>query len=397
MASFTPVVLKRKANGEWKVYVRITHRRRSSYAETGLTATDSDVRRGKLVGSFVLDRANEIVREMRRRVNDYGPAVLDMDVEGVRAVAERVDTFDRDFMSFCRRHVEELERDGRTGTAKVHGGAVSSLSRYMGRPSLYYDDMTPEFLRGYREHLRETVGANTAVRYMSTLGTIFRKAKEELNSGGEERVKGDPFRYVKAGRIGQTRKKALTLEDIILIRDADFLTPMVERSRDLFMLSFYLVGMNAADIYELEKPEDGHVVYRRRKTRGRRKDEALMRLAVPDEVWPIMEKYADRYGERAFDFYNQYKDVYRFSGSVGHCIKILGEAVGIPDLTFYAARHSWATIAANVCGVDIYTVEKALCHSPSGLAMTEIYIKPDFTKVDNANRLVLDALEEAAL
>lgn len=398
MASFKAVVLNRKASGEWKVYVRITHRRRTVHVPTGLTAVDGEVRRGELVGSEVLDRANDLIREMRGRVNAYGPAVMDMDVEAVRAVAERRDDYDRDFFGFCRSHLRQLEEDGREGTRIVHESAVKSLSTYLGRDVLYYDDMTAELMRGYKNHLKRTWAPLTAVRYFATIGTIFRRAKREINGERSDGpIKVDPFKVVKPDRAPQTRKRALSVEDILRIRDAKGLTEAVCRARDLFMLSFYLVGMNGADLFEMAPPKDGYITYNRRKTRTRRSDGALMRLKVPDEAWPILDKYKDKTGKRALKFHTTHADNYGFSGHLAHGIKALGEKIGIDGLTFYAARHTWATLAANVCGVDIYTVEKALCHSPSGLAVTEVYIKPDFSKVDNANRLVLDLLTEAEL
>lgn len=122
-----------------------------------------------------------------------------------------------------------------------------------------------------------------------------------------------------------------------------------------------------------------------------------MRLLVQDEAKPLLAKYADRHGELVLDFHNRYLDPKFFKNWLGRNVRELGEELGIRGLTYYAARHTWATWAANDCGIDIYTVEKALCHKPSGLGVTETYIKPDYRRTDNANRLVLDRLEEEGL
>lgn len=398
MASFKPVVLRRKKNGEWKVYIRVTHNRKTVHIDTGLTAVDGEVRRGVLVGSMVLDQANEAAKAMRERVNAYGSAVIDMDIEDVKAVATRRDEFDRNFFSYCGEHLNRLGSDGRDGTRKSHKTAIQSLRAFVGKDMLYYSDMTVTLMIHYKAYLKNTYGAITSSTYLGIIAMIFRKARAEINGGSVgSLITNDPFEVVKPDKPTATKKRALDPSDIIKVRDAEDTSYAVNRSRDLFMLSFYLVGINAADLYELEKPVDGYITYNRRKTRRRRTDGAMMRLKVPDEALPILEKYADRYGERALDFYNQFGSCYAFSSAVAHGFRRLSKVTGIPDLTFYAARHSWATLAANVCGVDFYTVEKALCHSTAGGAVTETYIRPDYSRIDNANRLVLDVIEEAGL
>ena len=61
---------------------------------------------------------------------------------------------------------------------------------------------------------------------------------------------------------------------------------------------------------------------------------------------------------------------------------------GIDKLTTYYARHSWATIARNECGVDRDTVNEALNHA-SRDKVTDIYIARDWRRVWEANRKVL--------
>lgn len=61
----------------------------------------------------------------------------------------------------------------------------------------------------------------------------------------------------------------------------------------------------------------------------------------------------------------------------------------IEGLTFYAARHSWATIARNDCGISMDDVAMALNHK-SGHDVTDAYIKNDWSKIDKVNRKVID-------
>ena len=63
-----------------------------------------------------------------------------------------------------------------------------------------------------------------------------------------------------------------------------------------------------------------------------------------------------------------------------------------PDISTYWARHTWATIAA---GLDIpkETIAHALGHAWATNTTTDIYIRFDERKVDEANRKVIDAIK----
>ena len=58
-----------------------------------------------------------------------------------------------------------------------------------------------------------------------------------------------------------------------------------------------------------------------------------------------------------------------------------------PDISSYWARHSWATIAASL-DISRDTIAHALGHGNN--TITDIYIDFDESKVDEANRRVID-------
>ncbi len=71
-------------------------------------------------------------------------------------------------------------------------------------------------------------------------------------------------------------------------------------------------------------------------------------------------------------------------------MKKVGTAIGVEGLEFYAARHTWATLAVNQAGVDKYTVHQALNHVDDSMRNTDMYIKKSYDCNDLANRKVLD-------
>lgn len=70
----------------------------------------------------------------------------------------------------------------------------------------------------------------------------------------------------------------------------------------------------------------------------------------------------------------------------------------VPEhITFYAARHSWATIArSSALKIDKYTVHEALNHVDS-MKITDRYIERDWTTVWDANAAVIGTLDWSEL
>ena len=98
------------------------------------------------------------------------------------------------------------------------------------------------------------------------------------------------------------------------------------------------------------------------------------------------------------DEYGNYKD---FLHRMGIWLKQIGETerkgLGgkksrnplFPDLSSYWARHTWATVAAEL-DVPKEVIAHALGHSWANSTTTDIYIRFDMKKVDEANRKVID-------
>ena len=153
-----------------------------------------------------------------------------------------------------------------------------------------------------------------------------------------------------------------------------------------------LVGINTIDLFNLTKIENGRIEYRRAKTHR------LYSIKVEPEAMEIINRHkgekalldiADRWGSHR-EFQKYCKIALKKIGKMER--KGRGGKKEIkpewPELSTYWARHSWATIAYSI-GISKDIISQALGHS-MGSAITEIYIERDQSKVDEANRRVLD-------
>ena len=205
-----------------------------------------------------------------------------------------------------------------------------------------------------------------------------------------------PFRRFQI-KSEETEKRCLTREQLITLRDYK-VEEHQEKYRDAFMLSFYLIGMNMADLFSLTKADvkDGYVSYRRAKTG------TLYRIRIEPEAQALIDKYKGR--EHLLTWADEWKmenflhrcniELHR----IGECKRLPGRGGKkdfdclFPGLTTYWARHTWATLASEL-GISIEIIGLALGHVDQSHKVTNIYIKPDLGKVDDANRKVLDSIK----
>ena len=210
-----------------------------------------------------------------------------------------------------------------------------------------------------------------------------------------EWTEGYPFRRFKIRRE-ETRKRALTLEQVRLLRDWP-LEGRLAMYRDLWMLSFYLCGANSVDLL-LHAPLVGDRYDGRRQKTGQRYD-----LPVTKEAREIVERWKGKdymlcpmdTNRSVKDFRRNWNDGLRNIGRdyrphYGYRVK--AEDAPFAGLTTYWARHTWATIAA---GLDIpkEVIARCLTHS-WGQTVTDTYIDFDWRKVDEAVKKVVELVNK---
>ena len=415
MAIFKAVVLQgyRRSDGNYNIKIRLYHRKQYRYIPTPWYIPEADTGRGgRIRDPEAQSLADDLIGRMRRRLFALGAAVETMDIDSlVRAVAvpgESPAAFSLDFIAYTRRFAEWLEADGRRGTAGIYRAAANRLADYLERSDIDVSEVTASLLGGFVRWLlqRPARGRQGSGRapglYLGVLRAMWRRARQEFNDpeAGRILIHGDPFARIELPRPAPVAKRALTPAQLRAIaalpRRAGRYRGGVCRynqARDLFLLSFMLMGMNAADLYAVCDFTDGRLTYERAKTRSRRADRALISVAVPPEAMKLLRRYRDPTGRRVFGFYLRYSSPQAFNDAIMHGMAEVGAAAGIDGLQFYAARHSWATIAVNDAGVDRYTVHEALNHAIPEMKITDMYIRRDWRHLDEANRRVLDFLQ----
>jgi integrase len=230
---------------------------------------------------------------------------------------------------------------------------------------------------------------------MQHLRIIYDAAKYEYND--EENciinIPYSPFSRYKMPKVQPTEHRVLNVEHIQKIIDHPYTgkDTMEDLAKDVFILSFAMMGINTADLYEGGTTNGDIFTYRRKKTRDRREDRAEMKVRIEPEIMGLFLKYKGC--NSLLRFSERYKDEKAFNRAVNAGLDKIGAAIGVPNLTFYYARHTMASICANKLGVDIARVDEMLNHSDSRLRMARVYIQKDFKPLWDANRRLLDLFD----
>lgn len=410
MATFKAVVLshQKRRDGTYNVKIRVTHNRKHKYLPTSLYVGKDDITKSRKIKNYlVLDATEAIIKDFRTKCNTLATALDTYSVERLCEVLKR-ETQEQWQVNLFEFAEKVVKKKTAAGTRAIYRVSLNWVRKYAGE-DVYLSDITTSFLLDLISFLEREAGktaassrqgASVVKSVISNLKTIYREAQIYYNEEelGIVRLPFNPFAKIEIKDTAPAKKRAISVEAlraIAAIEDEGRTCSSRDVARDFFILSFGLVGANAADMYEWTAGQykDGRITYKRKKTRGKRADEALISIKVQPEILPLMEKYRDPKGELVFNFARRYGAIGTLHTIINKTLKRIGAIIGEPNLTFYAARHTWATIALNDAGVDKYTVHEGLNHAGGSMAITDVYIKKDWTRLDKANRAVLDFVQ----
>ncbi|MCR4958492.1 MAG: site-specific integrase [Prevotella sp.] len=405
---------KRRADGTYNVKVRFIKGKKVKRISTNLFATDVDLTSDSRLkeDSIIKQEADRLVLHYRTMFNTLR---LDSEQYDVNEIVNRLLCKDEaekpiDFIGFCKKWICETTIKGKDN----YTTALNSFIRFLGKEELEIKKLTVDLLEKYRDKIMKEreervknmmeagkrIPSNRCLSlYLASLRHLYSEAQRYYNKPekGLIRIPHTPFEYFKIPKQEATRKRAIQPQQIRAIWNTPYQnihkgvkhTCRPDLAKDCFILSFCLMGINSVDLFNATELRDNRIIYYRSKTKDRRLDKAKMVVIVPKMVLSIIEKYRDHTGQRLFRFYKDYRDHKAFNKAINKGLKEIGEQLHIDDLEYYAARHSWATIALNKCNIDKYTVHAALNHVDESMRVTDIYIERDFENENKANAKVV--------
>lgn len=248
---------------------------------------------------------------------------------------------------------------------------LHSLEEFANMELVTFKGLTAGFFLGFEHYLWASgCSRNTSACYFRALRVICRKAEKEKVLKDAKQLFSEVFMGYE-----ETKKRALSIEQLRMVASADLEEPSLVMARDLFILSYYLRGIPFIDLAYLRKTDihDNVLCYRRSKT-GR-----MLTITLEPWMWEIIERYScddsdspyllriirqpgsileerQQY-ESALRLYN--KHLYRLSERLGLGVR----------LTSYVARHTWATLAYNE-DIPVAKISAGLSHASEEITHT---------------------------
>lgn len=303
---------------------------------------------------------------------------------------------------FVNSEVKKAKAQGKYKTASNYLTATRSWSKFLKSEEWSFTEMTADNLMSYQHWLGENnVSLNTISAYMRALRVLYHRVME--HEGNLQVV--NPFAKVFTGRT-RTDKRSITQTDILRLH-ALSLPPgsSLALARDIFIFSFYAMGMPFVDIAYLRKEQikDGMIFYDRHKTRQRIHVSLLppmtdiihrYELAHSDFVFPILTSDKDTFSHAVSESLTseQLHHIYlRRLRQYNYSLRRLSEMLGSHiHLSSYVVRHSWASIAYQH-HFDIGLIGRALGHTKQ--STTLLYIKSlETSDLGTANHTLMEEL-----
>ena len=400
----------KKKDGTYNVKYQIIQNSKPIYISSLIFVVDSQLKKQKIKKGDkekktlsirdpkVMDKINSELAAFRTKIENIGPSIKHMSADEVKKILTEEKKIDNvDFIAFCREYLDDLKNSGKSGTFRSMNPPFNHLADFA--PAINANDIDSHFLKAFETHLRteKTIVRSNAdktnhqvksslndagvFKVMQGIRNLHNKCKEKYNSENNVIITSDPFKFYKMPKYKIVRKDMDKdiLQKIIDYRDAE-LSGRAGFARDIFMLSFYLCGMNAKDMYVGEyKIVEGRIEYERSKTADRRADNAFISVFIPDEAKELLKTYNPNYLQKRFSSHENFTHVI----SVGH------KGSGF---TFYEARHAFASIAVNICGFSFDKAEKALNHFDE-TRMINRYAARDWSIIDQVQDGVLSKLK----
>ena len=257
-------------------------------------------------------------------------------------------------------------RSGRT--ADSYKSTITKLQSYCDPYKVTFSEMSYTWWEGWSKQMAdEGLKRNTISKYMKCVKTVIRYAEEDGVAVNQA------YKKIDSSAERDTPMRNLPIEVMRKVRDTE-VKGKTAVYKDAYMLSFYLIGINMADLLELPKNAivDGRLHYKRKKT-GKNYS-----IKIEPEAQAIIDKYPGKTHLLSFG-----ENCKQFRFNCAACLEKI-----VKGMTWYYARYSWANYAVDL-DIPKDIISEALGHK-HGSDVTGVYIRYTLDKIDKANRQVLD-------
>ena len=291
------------------------------------------------------------------------------------------------FDVIAKEFLSTLQSESRIKSYKLYKTAISHFNRFLKKEhDIPLEQIRPSHIHQYQNFLEKRELSSTTVRIYLTLIKVILNYAIKMDY---IHYKVHPFAacILPSSRI---RNLDLTVDELKSLRDVSLKEQNLLIVRDLFMLTYYLGGINLKDLLDYHFEENNLILsYIRHKTYRTKHGENEIVFSIQPEAQQIISKYRTDKGFLKFGPYESYNKVY--SLIYRYLTRIAREAGITSSISYYSARKSFAQHGYNI-GIQIETIEYCIGHSMKSNRPIGNYIRVMRSHADIAMRRIFDEL-----
>ncbi len=395
MATIKLAVLKhtQAKDGSYKIRIAIGHK-----SETHYIVTKYKVNSPSEFSSGIVTRvpnAHEINIKLRNILNDYEdrleriPSPDSYTCKELRDLLKsmRPHTSAITFSQASKQYQKELTEDGRASYAGMLQNSLRLFQDFLDRDIFLSEISTSTVSEFERWMKRKGLSQTYTSMTLSMTRTIINRAiRAQLVT-----YQLHPFTYWKRP-ADEEREIDISVEELMAIRDAQPKLKKQRIARDLFMLSYYLGGINLIDLLNIDFRGITVLEYVRHKSRNTKTSDKRISFTLQPEAKELIKKWMNRNtGKLDFGYKFSYKNFLQF---VTRSIKSLAKDLELPNykkVCYYSARKSFVQHGFDL-GISLEILEYCIGQSVKSNRPIFNYLKIMRRHADIAIRQILDNL-----
>ncbi len=380
---------KKRADGSHKIRIAVAHNGKTRYIVTRFVIpSEKNLKNGNVVNLSNATYINQQIRTIQNKIYSIYDSLEDKDAY---SCSQLIKVIKHKMNRGVIRTVEEIngemlrikQHTWSKGTIRLHEDGLKRFIEYAGKDFIL-SMLDSAMVFGFRKDLQEKGLSETTIGIR--IG-VLRRLTYFAITHGYAKFDIPPF-YDYREPIPIARDLALTIDQIREIRDMEITHKWKACARDIFMLSFYLCGMNLGDILvqDFRKPT---VKFIRLKTKSRRNPNEQTEFTIQPEAKAIIDKYMTPDGHLAFYGRVTKKSIQHITDDY---IREIRQDLNIDKMVFYSARKSFAQLANEMLIKDT-VIEYCIGDAPSNPRKAlNFYIRITKRIADKAIRKVFDAV-----
>lgn len=280
--------------------------------------------------------------------------------------------------------ITSLESEGRKSRADLYRYTLRHFLTKFGDIPLTL--INADTLRQFEQYLYDVGSGSTYVNMNLT------RLKAILNDAirrGAVKYEVHPFSFYTPPAEAE-RELDLSVEEVQRIRDAQVEGKPLNVARDLFMLSYYLAGINLIDLLQIDFRSTETIDYVREKTKSTKRGAKQISLTIPPEARKIIDKWIGRDGHLDFGYQFTYENFRKY---IGRELKRLAKVLRIKKrVVYYSARKSVVQHGFDL-GISLEVLEYSIGQSVKKNRPIFNYVRIMRGHADAAIRQILDNLQ----